>query len=171
MKDRKLRSKLKIISVALVIVVAALFLWASRDRVINSTNMMPTLMKGDKIGVKFIDGFSYIPERWDMVLYKSPFDTLYVGRIIGLPGESVALKEGSVFINGERVVYPEYIQRLGVKYYSNFEILKDPKYFKQAHQLNRNEYFILGDNSKRSHDSRTFGSVRRDRVLMKVYKK
>jgi len=93
--------------------------------------------------------------RGQIVLVKYPGDPehkQYVKRVIGLPGETLEIKESKVFING-KVTKQEYI----------------PVYFRTEPDgiwmMKENEYFIMGDNRENSSDSRIFGPVERRFVL------
>lgn len=107
------------------------------------------------------------PWRWDLVVYAPPNrrrgdDVLYTSRVVGLPGEIVLVKDGSVFINGEKMSTPEEIA--GLKYVSDFEDDTRPMDFVDAEETRRladDEYCLLGDFSASSMDSRFFGPVKR----------
>ena len=81
---------------------------------------------------------------------------MYVKRIIGLPGERIAQKDGVIFINGQRLK-KEFVERdrLGGQDFAPFDIPK-------------RSYFMMGDNRDQSCDSRDWGSVRRDQLIGSV---
>ncbi|WP_043888189.1 signal peptidase I [Methylophaga thiooxydans] len=163
--------KIKIILLALALILG-LFFFFTRAHTIGSTNMSPTLLKGDKYTVPIISVFSYEPKRWDIVLYKTPSlePSYYIGRVVALPNEKVSLNDGQVFINDKRIVIPKYLQKTGIKYYSASQFKKESSKTNQSHTMNSKQYFILGDNSKRSHDSRFFGGVEREGIINKIKK-
>ena len=96
----------------------------------------------DKISYRFRD-----PKRYDIIVfpYKYQENTFYIKRIIGLPGESVQILDGQVYINGEP---------LGEKYgLEPIEVGKEGIAAEKI-KLGENEYFVLGDNRNNSSDSR-----------------
>jgi signal peptidase I len=105
----------------LVLAVLAVWSFVAKPFYIPSESMMPTLIKGDRLVVtKYPYGWSYVspspfhvlpfingrlfgrmPERGDVVIVKPPTaDADYIKRVIGLPGDRIAVREGVVFING-----------------------------------------------------------------------
>lgn len=88
------------------------------------------------------------PERYDIVVFHPPQDkkVFFIKRVIGLPGETVEIKSGKVFINGEKLEEP----------YLDEENMGNTKaYDKSVFQVPEGRYFVLGDNRTRSSDSRT----------------
>lgn len=114
--------------------------------------------------------------RWDIVTYYPPSapNVLYVHRIVGMPGESVLIKEGQLWINGSPQQPPPGLENLryagreemsaeaGSDYGLEFGVGDQPC------QLQMDECFVLGDNSTRSMDSRFFGPVKMDQVTSVV---
>jgi signal peptidase I len=99
------------------------------------------------------------PARWDLVTYRYPADpsTIYLGRLVGLPGDTLTIDDGSVWINGDRLIPPEEFSGL---YHLNklddipglsIQMWGVPN---QPAELGADEYFVLGDFSARSRDSR-----------------
>ena len=85
-----------------------------------------------------------------------PKQTEYVKRVIGLPGDTVVAREGSVYVNGRLLVEP-YLQA-GTR----TSLLEDPVTVPDDH------LFVLGDNRGGSHDSRFFGPIAVDDVVGRV---
>jgi signal peptidase I len=101
------------------------------------------------------------PGRWDLVTYAPPDrsskeQVIFVGRVVGLPGETVVIKDGAVYINGKKLSPPPGIA--GIEYLATFVDREAPK------QLGQDEYCVLGDFSKNSLDSRYFGAVPRKNI-------
>ena len=92
------------------------------------------------------------PRRWEVVVFRSPEDTgqLCVKRVIGLPGETVALENGQLRINGRRVSAPG-----GLHYHLRYG---DRQELREGCRLGPADYFVLGDNSEISDDSRSWRS-------------
>jgi len=127
---------------------------------VSGTSMYPTLNAGNY----WLDRFVYLdrePQRTDVVAAVDPQDgTLVVKRIIGLPGESIYLHDGYVFVNGRRL--KEFYLPAGTRTYA-FE--------KNENELivcGNDQYFLMGDNRNYSLDSRVFGPVSRKDILGEV---
>jgi signal peptidase I len=107
---------------------------------------------------------SRLAERWAAIVFRHPEnrDLIYAKRLVGLPGERVEIRDGAVWINGERQSPPA---RLGpIRYTSGFAygVEPPPPY---ERQLGPDEYFVLGDNTERSSDSRVWGPVPRENII------
>ena len=97
------------------------------------------------------------PQRREVIVFQFPRDTSkdFVKRIIGLPGEKVELRDGSVFIN-DRLLREPYIT-------ASYDSTMAPLILDDA------EYFVMGDNRRSSNDSRTWGPVPESHLLGKVW--
>lgn len=120
---------------------------------IPSGSMIPTLMPGDRVMVaKFWYRFAE-PKRGQIVVFRYPLDPTrdFVKRLIALPGETVEIKNGVVYINGEVLEEP---------YVKNRDFLSMEKT-----TVPRGQYFMMGDNRPNSQDSRFWGFVPRNYLL------
>ncbi|MDK2897253.1 MAG: signal peptidase [Candidatus Atribacteria bacterium] len=128
---------------------------------IPSGSMKPTLVPGERVLVaKFIYRFTE-PTRGDIVVFKYPIDNRknLIKRIVGLPGEEVEIKDGQVFINGEPLAGEQFARTYyDVGYYGT-----EKRVIPEGH------YFVLGDNSENSDDSRFWGYVPREKILGKAF--
>ncbi len=121
---------------------------------IPSGSMEPTLMVNDRILVaKFIYRFEPV-RRGDVIVFRYPLNPQrdFVKRVVGLPGEMAALKEGVVYINGEPVSEKAYALKPDFGNYGQVTVPAQ-------------EYFVLGDNRNNSEDSRFFGYVPRANII------
>ena len=132
---------------------------------IPTGSMRPTLMEGDRLLVnKFIYRFKD-PERGDIVVFRFPRDKKkdYIKRLVAKGGETVEIKKGNVYIDGKIVEEPSTIR--STTYYN-----KEP-YGGLGREIKvpDESYFVLGDNSGSSKDSRYWGYVPEKNVVGKAF--
>jgi signal peptidase I len=133
-----------------LVVLLALVWYTGPDKVVAlGTSMLPTIEDWD---VLHVDAQAYDlepPERGDIVILKHKPDQPLrnAKRVIGLPGETVTISGGSVYIEGERLVEP---------YLSPGTMTPSPK---TEYRVPDGHYFVLGDNREVSMDSRHFGFI------------
>jgi len=159
-----------IIAVVLALFIRAFFIQAFK---IPSGSMKPTLQEGDKIMVnKLLYGpnipFTHYripglraPERGDIVVFKYPEDRKkdFIKRLIAVSGETVEVSNGNILINNERLAAPPEI--LKIYYYNRGHYGVEGN----AVKVPENCYFVLGDNSDSSRDSRYWGFVPKDDII------
>jgi signal peptidase I len=96
------------------------------------------------------------PRRWDLIAFQLPEDpqTSYIMRLVGLPGETVVVKNGNLWIDGQQASLPRELQ--GLKYSLPEFILESEVHGNEKNpaRLGTDEYFVLGDFSQRARDSR-----------------
>jgi signal peptidase I len=128
---------------------------------VQGASMSPTLHNDDSL---FLNRFVYLvrsPTRGEIVVLRDPTDqALAVKRVIGVAGDTVDVKGGKVYLNGEKL-NESYIPS-GVPTFAN------PPHNQQSFKLAKNEYFVLGDNRMNSADGRTYGAVDRKAVLGRI---
>jgi signal peptidase I len=123
----------------------------------EGTSMLPTIADGQRLLVS--TSVSSI-ERGDILLFKYPLDPQrrYVKRVIGIPGETVSIDEGVVYINGQPLVegYVDNTYNNATRKYDAVTIPPD-------------QYFVMGDNRDNSSDSRIWGFVDKQMIEGKLY--
>jgi signal peptidase I len=105
------------------------------------------------------------PARWDIIAFRSPtdHDYIYIKRVVGLPGETVFIEDDAIFINDERRTPPASLS--GLRYTRNRQPYQQPAGTRRdPFRLGENEYFVLGDFSEVSSDSRHWGPVPRGSI-------
>lgn len=103
------------------------------------------------------------PQRGDIVVFEPPIgrpEKPYIKRVIGLPGETVSIRDGSVFVDGARLDEP-YLGMTATNWQGK------PEGFELV--VPEGHYFVLGDNRNNSTDSRSFGPVSVDDILGKAW--
>lgn len=129
---------------------------------VSGHSMEATLHDGDNL---IVDKLSYHfrePKRFEIIVfpYRHKENTYYIKRIIGLPGETVQVKNGYVYINGEK---------LDENY--GLEVMEDAGIAAEPIELGEDEYFVLGDNRNHSSDSRdpSVGILHRDELIGRAW--
>jgi len=138
------RDLLIAIGLALVIIV---FLYQPVK--VEGTSMAPLLSDQERIFInKFVYRFTAI-ERGDVVVFWYPLDRSksFIKRVIGLPGDTLEMRQGTLYVNGK--IVPEPYVPLRYEDFSNFGPVTVP----------RDSYFVMGDHRISSNDSRVFGAV------------
>nr|WP_321513916.1 signal peptidase I [uncultured Pseudodesulfovibrio sp.] len=126
-----------------------------------SASMLPTLKIGDHFMVETLAADDAVQRR-DVVIFLFPKDEskYFVKRVIGLPGETVEIRQRQVFVNGQPLEEP-YVQHTKM----TMEPLRDN--FGPL-TLGADDYFVLGDNRDESYDSRWWGIVKRQKITAKA---
>lgn len=145
-----------------VVLIAAIYAFvnlATARFVVDGRSMLPNFNTDQFI---IVSRLSYIlgdPKRGDVVVFHNPADQThdFIKRVIGLPGETVTIWDGRIYVDGERLEEP-YIQNFcrGTVCDSTWEIGPD-------------EYFVLGDNRSSSRDSHNFGPISRDLLVGRAF--
>ncbi|QQS38550.1 signal peptidase I [Candidatus Woesebacteria bacterium] len=131
---------------------------------IKGASMLPNFQDGeyilsDKLSYRFGE-----PKRGDVIIFEAPGANgdEFIKRIIGLPGEKVAIKENKLYINGNELK-ESYLP-------STFDTL--PGAFLQENEekvIPENSYFVLGDNRRHSSDSRSWGFIEKDVITGRAW--
>jgi signal peptidase I len=154
---RELRSWTRDLAVALgLAIVIMIFLYQPVK--VEGTRMNPLLSDQERIfNNKFIYRFEPI-ERGDVVVFWYPLDRSksFIKRVVGLPGETVEIRAGNVYVNG-RELPDQYVPS---------SYLDGSNY--PARRISQGEYFVMGDHRDSSNDSRVFGSVPRSYIYGKA---
>ena len=150
--------------VVLVCIVHLTVTYVGQRTVVAGDSMLNTLHDKDNL---IIDKVSYRfrdPERYEIIVfpYRHAEETFYIKRIIGLPGETVQIKDGYVYINEQKL--EESFGR---------EVIRADRYGQATEPitLGMDEYFVLGDNRNESADSRetSVGILKREDLIGRAW--
>jgi signal peptidase I len=144
-----------VIALSLAIVIIIFFYQPVK---VEGTSMTPLISDQERIFInKFVYRFEPI-ERGDVVVFWYPLDRSksFIKRVVGLPGDTVEIREGQVYVNGKYLPEP-YVPPESADM-NNFSPTRIPK----------GEYFVMGDHRISSNDSRIFGPVPRNFIYGKA---
>jgi signal peptidase I len=172
-KSRWLRETAVVVVVALV---AAILLrtFVVQTFFIPSGSMEPTLQIGDRILVNKLSYHLHGVDRGNIVVFRRPANedcggepvADLVKRVIGLPGETISLTKGNVFINGKRL--NESWLPASKQGTSSSGPTGEPFNLAKPYVVPANHYFVMGDNRNDSCDSRYWGPISRSLIVGKV---
>lgn len=142
------------IGVVAALIVIPLRMYIFQPFLVKGDSMVPNFHNGDYL---IIDELSYrfrSPERGEVIVLKFPYDTSqrFIKRIVGLPGETIEIKDGKVII-----YHPNAQEAFVLDEAEYLSQVKTPGSVKV--QLQEGEYFVLGDNREFSSDSRSWGPL------------
>lgn len=149
---------------ALIIIPIRTFI--AQPFVVSGNSMYPTFHNGEYLIVNELAKYSGTYERGDVVILRYPLNPskYFIKRVIGLPGETVALADGVVTITGSTHASPLTLSE---------PYVKNPKDDSFSRTLDAEEYFVMGDNRAQSSDSRVWGPVPKDlmdgKVLLRLF--
>ena len=142
------------------IIVGGVYFLLGRPFTVSGASMYPTLHNGDRMVLSKIGDI----HRFDVVILKAPDENVeYIKRVIGMPGDTVEMKSGVLYINGKKVDQP----------FINTEALAKQTVFIDDFTLEsltgeakvpEGKYFVLGDNRGVSKDSRMIGFIDRSAI-------
>ena len=146
---------------AIALVVAFLVrTFVAEPRYIPSDSMLPTLEVGDRIAVEKVSYRFHPPQAGDVVVFQPPqqlqrigygSDQAFIKRVVGQPGQTIAVRNGRVFIDGQPLTEP-YIS-------------EPPAYQLDPITIPTDCLFVMGDNRNNSNDSHIWGFLPRENVI------
>lgn len=143
----------------------------------GSSSMAPTISKGDGV---ITEGFTFLtrkPQRGDVIVFRTgdlpsvPERQLWTKRIVGLPGERLRIADGKVCVNGSPVLLTNtqgeitYLMPLLSEYGRSMSSIAD----NEGVVVPVGSYFVLGDNSTNSFDSRFWGFLPAQNIIGRVW--
>jgi signal peptidase I len=146
--------------IALVLIAIGVF-FVSRATVqsfyVLGSSMLPSLEDGQRLIVDKAIYHVRDPRIGDIIVFHPPNGSSndYIKRIVATPGDTIEVRDGTVFINGTALNEPYINER--------------PSYTFKAEEIPEGEYFVLGDNRNNSNDSHRWGTVPEEDIIGKAW--
>jgi signal peptidase I len=125
---------------------------------VDGPSMEPNFYTGQRVIVSRVNYMVTNPQRGEIIVFESPdrpgVDPPLIKRVVGLPGETVAIRDTKVYID-DRELDESYINEA-----CNASRCRDNEW-----TLGPDEYFVMGDNRNRSRDSRVFNAIQREHII------
>ncbi len=162
-KSNALWENLQILAVALVLALLVRA-YVAEPRFIPSDSMVPTLQVGDRLVVEKISYHLHAPKLGDIVVFDPPpqlqqqgykRDQAFIKRIIGQPGQTVAVKNSQVFVDNQPLQEPY--------------IAESPDYLMNAVVIPEDMFFVMGDNRNNSNDSHVWGFLPKANIIGRAW--
>ena len=157
-----MRAFLREILVILIVAIVIFFLLqiVFQKAGVNGYCMEPGLQDGQQLLINKVVYYFHEPERGDVIILHppppySPKELPFIKRIIALPGDTIEVKNGAVYVNGLKLDEP-YIK-------------EPPAYNLPPKKITENEYFVLGDNRNNTSDSHNGWTVPRQNIIGKAW--
>ena len=125
--------------------------------VVVGSSMEPTVAERQRLLINKVIYFLHGPERGDIIVFQPPNREQpdYIKRVIGIPGDTVEINNGCVYVNGKKLDEP-YVKNA-------------PTYSLPVKRLPENNYFVLGDNRNNSNDSHNGWTIPRQNIIGKAW--
>ncbi len=147
-----------VLAVGIFLIVYLLIL---RPHKIKGQSMHPNFPDGEYLLTEKVTYYTKDPQRGDVVVFKPPIsEDEFIKRVIGLPGETVLVKDGKVYLNGE-LLREDYIK---VQTGGGSFLNEGDEYI-----VPENNYFVMGDNRPHSSDSRAWGPITKKVITGKAW--
>jgi signal peptidase I len=146
-----------LITLGLALVLYLVLQLVIQSSIVNNVSMQPTLVAGQRLIVGKAAYWFSEPGRGDIVIVRPPVEPNkeYVKRLIGLPGDTIEVKGGTVYVNNVPLVEP-YVKTPARAVF-------------QPYIVPQNNYFLMGDNRNNSNDSRSGWTVTKQEIVGKAW--
>lgn len=147
-----------------ILIVASFFLvmyiWFFRPFQVNGSSMFPNFEDREYVVTNLILMRFDDPKRGDVIVFKYPLDheREFIKRVIGLPGDTIYLKDGDVYVNDQKLDQDSFLKP-NVKTYGGAFLEEGKKITVPA-----DNFFMMGDNRPYSSDSREWGFVKKSEI-------
>ncbi|KUK76609.1 MAG: hypothetical protein XD93_0817 [candidate division WS6 bacterium 34_10] len=148
--------------IALVIAVV-LYLFIMTPHEVLGNSMHPTYKNGEYLMANKLTYRFGEPRRGDVIIFQYSQTQDFIKRIIGIPGDSIMIKDGKVYVNGTQLDESAYLE--DTVYTSGGDYLAEG----ESVTIGEDKYFVLGDNRPHSSDSRSFGPISESQIKGKAW--
>ncbi len=122
---------------------------------IEGPSMQPNLWEGEYVIVDKVSYLLHPPERGDIIVLTRPSQPDLIKRVIGLPGDTIEVRGGQVYINGTPLDEPYLTEPIQLQ--------------TLARRVEPDHFFVMGDNRNNSSDSRSFGPILKDDIIGRAW--
>lgn len=142
-----------------------IYIFLFRPFQVNGASMYPSFENGEHVLTNLIALRLEDPKRGDVVVFKSPTNEEkdFIKRVIGVPGDTVSILNGDVYVNQQKLDQSEYLKN-SVRTNAGAFLREG-----QAVTIPSDNYFVMGDNRPYSSDSREWGFVKRGAFIGKSF--
>lgn len=147
--------------IIITVVLALIIFFAARTSIqtyeVFMTSMVPNFSEGDRVVVNKAAYWFGEPQRGDVIIFEEPSGSTedFIKRVVGIPGDTVEIKNQAVFVNGVRLDEPY--------------IIAPPTYTMAVTTVPQDSYFVLGDNRNFSNDSHNGWFVAAEKIHGKAW--
>jgi signal peptidase I len=145
--------------------------YVAEARYIPSGSMEPTLQINDRLIIEKLSYYLHEPNRGDIVVFNPTkalrsqgFKDAFIKRVIGIPGDQVEVKEGGVYVNGQRLS-EKYVDTGNLTSTDACAAEGGSAFLAQPVMIPQHSYLVLGDNRSNSYDGRCWGVVDKTEVV------
>ncbi|MBA7473365.1 Signal peptidase IB [subsurface metagenome] len=144
-------------TIILAVIIFVLLQTTFQTFIVIQCCMEPNFQEGQRLIINKVVYHFHEPEMGDVIILHPPFnpETTFIKRIIALPGDTVEIKMGAVYVDGYPLDEP-YIK-------------EPPSYIMREREVPADNYFVLGDNRNNANDSHIWGTVPRENIVGKVW--
>lgn len=143
---------------------ALIYLFIAQFHKVSGNSMFPTYHNGNYLITEKISYRLGNPKKGDVVVLKNPRDESqdFIKRVIAIPGDTIKIERGSIFINGQQTAEPYLPSGTNTKAGA---FLTEGATIKAA----PDQYFVVGDNRDHSSDSREWGAVTKEKIIGRAF--
>lgn len=150
-------------TIALIVILALVIrIFLIQPYIVEGQSMEPAFSDRDYLITEKVSYRFGNPVRGEVIIFHPPDDmkTSYIKRVVGLPGETVSIQSGKVYINGQPINEPYLLTNEGTLVASGTQL---------SITLTGDQFFVLGDNRNHSRDSRELGPIPRQNIISHVW--